>query len=235
MASDCLRLPPIGSSQVNLSSPDLTAFPNFAHVALREAVVGVGDLLYLPGWWWHQFEQPFEDSAALNLWARERDGAPTDRAQVDRRVRELSLSDHLEGAARQVAGANVGVALAALDRRRRAAAAGDARGLREGEGEGEGAVDHLNASLHAAADAWRDWAQAAAGGHPMAAMTATELVARFFAQGRYAEVIEQGMPASWRPGDGWDLSGIATLPRALRARCTRVDASKVSIFASVCA
>ena len=30
--------------------------------SLREAVVGPGDVFYLLVFWWHQFEQPFEDS-----------------------------------------------------------------------------------------------------------------------------------------------------------------------------
>ena len=34
-------------------------------------VIGPGDTLYLPAWWWHQFEQPFEDTGSLNLWMRE--------------------------------------------------------------------------------------------------------------------------------------------------------------------
>ena len=54
--------PLAGSSQVNLSNPDLARHPGFADVLLSETVVGPGDVLYLPGYWWHQFEQPFEDT-----------------------------------------------------------------------------------------------------------------------------------------------------------------------------
>ena len=35
----------------------------------EEAVVGPGDVLYLPAFWWHQFEQPFEDSGSVNVWS----------------------------------------------------------------------------------------------------------------------------------------------------------------------
>ena len=53
--------PLAGSSQVNLQDPDLARHPGFADAVLWETVVGPGDVLYLPGYWWHQFEQPFED------------------------------------------------------------------------------------------------------------------------------------------------------------------------------
>ena len=63
-----------GSARVNVSVP--VRYPNFANASLREAVFGPGDTLYLPAWWWHQFEQPFEDTGALNLWSREMEPSP---------------------------------------------------------------------------------------------------------------------------------------------------------------
>ena len=50
--------PLVGSSQVNLTAPDLTRHPRFEHARLREAIVGPGDVLYLPSWWWHQARMP---------------------------------------------------------------------------------------------------------------------------------------------------------------------------------
>ena len=100
--------PLVGSSQVNISCPDLERHPRFAHARLREAVVGVGDVLYLPAWWWHQFEQPFEDAGNVNLWSRDREGTP-DRPVCDGRIRQISLSDHLERSVQQLFGHRVGV------------------------------------------------------------------------------------------------------------------------------
>ena len=41
-----------GSSQVNLTEPELDDFPNFEDAKLAEVVVGPGDVLYLPALWW---------------------------------------------------------------------------------------------------------------------------------------------------------------------------------------
>ena len=40
--------------QVNLESPDFDRFPNLRHLHGYEAVVGPGDVLYLPMYWWVQ-------------------------------------------------------------------------------------------------------------------------------------------------------------------------------------
>ena len=62
--------PLAGSSRVNISLADLARHPRFSRATLSEAVIGPGDTLYLPSWWWHQFEQPFEGTGALNMWTR---------------------------------------------------------------------------------------------------------------------------------------------------------------------
>ncbi|KAL7530182.1 hypothetical protein ACHAWF_003274, partial [Thalassiosira exigua] len=51
--------------------------------------------------WWHQFEQPFENTAALNLWSRDRDNAP-------------EAADKLEEAVLHQSGINTGFVLDAL-------------------------------------------------------------------------------------------------------------------------
>lgn len=38
------------------------------NVTIAEAVLAPGDCLYLPANFWHQFEQPYEDTGALNFW-----------------------------------------------------------------------------------------------------------------------------------------------------------------------
>ena len=42
--------PLVGSSQVNLTAPDLGVYPEFARARLREVVVGPGDVLFLPAY-----------------------------------------------------------------------------------------------------------------------------------------------------------------------------------------
>ena len=87
--------PLAGSSQVNLSDPDLERHPGFAHATLWETVVGPGDVLYLPAYWWHQFEQPFEDTASVNFWSYERTDSPPVNVR-DRRLQTNALHDHME-------------------------------------------------------------------------------------------------------------------------------------------
>ena len=211
--------PLVGSSQVNWSHPSLERHPGFANVALREAVVGPGDVFYLPAFWWHQFEQPFEDSGALNFWSRDREGAPPDRAQVDRRVQELSFADHMESAVERQVGSGVGVALEVLTR-------GD------DDDDVRTTFSQVSKGLHAAADAWRQWASSVPGSHPMAAKTASELVAEYLDHRRVDEVMRESRWPGWKPGDEWDLTHVAGLPKALRARCTKTEG--LSFFASIC-
>ena len=71
-------------------------------------------MLYLTTLWWHQFEQPFDDTAALNLWSRDRKNAP-EASVCNMRMQEHSLSDWLEDAAGQLLGNWAGVVLKALE------------------------------------------------------------------------------------------------------------------------
>uniref|UniRef100_A0A7S4LKH8 JmjC domain-containing protein n=1 Tax=Eutreptiella gymnastica TaxID=73025 RepID=A0A7S4LKH8_9EUGL len=205
--------PLVGSSQVNLSSADLEKYPNFQHAQLQEVIVGPGDILYLPAWWWHQFEQPFEDTAALNLWSRDRDQAP-DPALRDKRVREHALFDQLEGALVQLFGNQTGLVLDARANNRK---------------------DHkqqfmsANRALILAAESWQKQAFRMPGGHPKAEVPASQLVAEFLETQK--EVMRDTLP-EWQPGTGWDLSQAAKLPRDLRERCE--PAPETSPFMSYC-
>lgn len=42
--------------QVNFENPDFERFPKFHNVRGQEAVLGPGDVLYLPMYWFHHFE-----------------------------------------------------------------------------------------------------------------------------------------------------------------------------------
>jgi ribosomal protein L16 Arg81 hydroxylase len=43
-------------SQVDIFSPDLEKFPNFKNAVVHEAVIGPGDILFIPACWWHFVE-----------------------------------------------------------------------------------------------------------------------------------------------------------------------------------
>ncbi|CAN7989665.1 unnamed protein product [Ixodes pacificus] len=66
-------------SQVDFSDPDLSRFPEFEHLRGWETVLGPGDVLYLPMYWWHQVESaPGEDyTVSVNFWYKVR---PTRRS-----------------------------------------------------------------------------------------------------------------------------------------------------------
>ena len=204
--------PLAGSSQVNLSLPELSIYPRFEHAQLQEVVVGPGDVLYLPAWWWHQFEQPFEDTAALNLWSRDSDQAPESSLR-DKRVREHSLNDLLERSVQQIFGNATGIVLETLARNKQNAE------LRAQE------------ALKAGAENWRQWVMQMPGGHPKAEQSADELVAEFL--DTHVKVIPAEHWADWQPGVAWNLSHAAVLPRDIRDRCETAPES--SPFLSHCA
>lgn len=41
------------ASEVNPFDPDLTRYPRFADVTLFETTLGPGDMVFIPGYWWH--------------------------------------------------------------------------------------------------------------------------------------------------------------------------------------
>ena len=202
--------PLAGSSMVNLTSPDLDRYPRFNQAQLQEVIVGPGDILYLPAWWWHQFEQPFEDTAALNMWSRDRDHAP-DTSIRDKRIREHSLRDQMERYLTHQYGIQTGVVLDSL-----------AHGS-----DGPRAMK----VLHAAVEQWQQSVRHMPGGHTKSEQPAVELVAEFL--DTHKEVLQETRWPEWIPGVSWDISKAAVLPRDLRDRCTKADDS--SPFFTHCA
>ncbi|KAL1500455.1 hypothetical protein AB1Y20_013112 [Prymnesium parvum] len=239
-----------GSSQVNLSSPSATQFPRFARSAqLYEAVVGPSDAFFLPAWWWHQFEQPFEHTGSLNLWMRPHaDVGSASESQNkspvwrDARLLPLTLHDHLEGTASQNFGARHGIILATLARRLRSPS--------RGSGEDNSEVERANSTLLAAAEQWKRWADDIISSAPplkqrrgtrggvvgyagFVARPAAALVREFLAL-QFAHAA-QAARGNWKPGDGWDLSQAAPLyPKQLRERCRDTPESMTATFASIC-
>lgn len=221
-----------------MTAPNMARHPGFARARLHEAVVGPADVLYLPAWWWHQFEQPFEDAGNVNLWSKDREGTP-DRPVCDVRVREHSLSDHLEREVQRDFGARSGVVLEALAWHgvEEAAERRDERPVTLGAVASALERARANSSLHDAAETWRRWAERLPGGAvPGDAVsgvsaTAAEVVADYLRLTHRSAVREQRWP-DWEPGVEWDLSRVSALPAALRARCAPAPAS--TPFTSLC-
>ncbi|XP_070981087.1 hypoxia-inducible factor 1-alpha inhibitor-like isoform X1 [Oncorhynchus clarkii lewisi] len=63
-------------SQVDFENPDYERFPNFKNVVGYETVVGPGDVLYIPMYWWHHIESLLSGGVTItvNFWYK---GAPT--------------------------------------------------------------------------------------------------------------------------------------------------------------
>ncbi|ESO87419.1 hypothetical protein LOTGIDRAFT_220114 [Lottia gigantea] len=57
-------------SQVDFDNPDHERFPNFRNLYGQEAIVGPGDVLYLPIYWWHQVESVPNHgmTVSVNFW-----------------------------------------------------------------------------------------------------------------------------------------------------------------------
>jgi hypothetical protein len=211
--------PLAGSSQVNLTSPDLYRYPNFKNARLREVIVGPGDILYLPAWWWHQFEQPFDDTAALNFWSKDRKNAPPANMR-DMRIREHALADQLERSVVKIFGNEAGMILSALANKN------------FDKSIDKHKLERAKKELLVASESWRQEAINLPGGHPKSAQSAAELVQEHLDL-TYRDVIQDTNGISnWSPGDSWDLSQTAKLPRELRERCE--PAPESSPFMSLC-
>ncbi|XP_014677092.1 PREDICTED: hypoxia-inducible factor 1-alpha inhibitor-like [Priapulus caudatus] len=71
----CLYSHPIHSphdrqSQVDFDAPDLARFPRFREVRGHKVVLGPGDVLYIPMYWWHHVESlvDSEVTVSVNFW-----------------------------------------------------------------------------------------------------------------------------------------------------------------------
>ena len=60
--------------QVELENPDYKRFPRLRDLRGFEALVGPGDLIFIPNCWWHQVETLSENSVSLTFWYKVRFG-----------------------------------------------------------------------------------------------------------------------------------------------------------------
>lgn len=56
-----------GTSPVRVEAPDLAAYPAFAQAEYEEAILGPGDMLYLPRSHWH-YVRALTTSVSVNFW-----------------------------------------------------------------------------------------------------------------------------------------------------------------------
>lgn len=56
--------------QVDFERPDFTRFPKFREARGQEAIVGPGDVLYIPIYWWHHIESLMRGgyTISVNFW-----------------------------------------------------------------------------------------------------------------------------------------------------------------------
>lgn len=174
-----------------------------------------------------QFEQPFEDTAALNIWSRDRDQAPN-LSTRDKTFREHILSDQLEEAI-------------ARGNRREAGTIFDA--LANGKDStfydsfSQGKQKQYKEALLTEAKKWKEDMAQLPGGDPLLEHTVEDLVDAHL--GYVHSVImkkevlsEKTDQILWQPGESWYSSHLTQLSRELRERCK--SAPESSPFMSIC-
>jgi hypothetical protein len=57
-------------AQVYPRDPDVHRFPRWREATLHHAVLQPGEVLYIPAYWWHHIESPWEDTLSVNFWHR---------------------------------------------------------------------------------------------------------------------------------------------------------------------
>ena len=172
---------------------------------MHRNIFAPGDVLYLPANWWHQFEQPFEDTGALNFWMPPRE-------TEDPRLQLRLLWDGLE---RELVNLFANRAGFMHERMAIGEVEQDARA-------GIGTIDARQAwgALVAHATRWKEWSDGSDERY------AEALVAVYLTAGR-GLIPRRG---DWLPGTAWDMSDLAPLSVAERCEPAPEDAT----FTHVC-
>ena len=162
-----------------------------------------------------QFEQPFEDTAALNIWSRDRDQAPN-LSTRDKTFREHILSDQLEEAIARGNRKEAGTIFDALS---------------------QGKLKQYKEALLTEAKKWKEDMSQLPGGDPFLEHTVEDLVDAHLeyvhSMVMKKEVLsEETDQILWQPGESWDSSHLTQLSRELRERCQLAPES--SPFMSIC-
>ncbi|XP_023219801.1 hypoxia-inducible factor 1-alpha inhibitor-like isoform X1 [Centruroides sculpturatus] len=57
-------------SQVDFDNPDFEKFPRFHEIRGQDAIIGPGDVLYIPMYWWHHVESLLRTkyTISVNFW-----------------------------------------------------------------------------------------------------------------------------------------------------------------------
>lgn len=179
------------------------------------------DYFYIHLLFCSQFEQPFEDTAALNLWSKDRDQAPSAQMR-DVDVREHVLADQLEESVTRKSGKDAGIILDAV-------ANGKSSPYYAALGEHKYNLEKK--AMLSAANSWRHEMSQLPGADPKEGQSADALVEQHLDR-THRNVMQEVDSKGWQPGVSWDLSQTAKLPRVLRDRCE--SAPELSPFMSIC-
>ena len=174
-----------------------------------------------------QFEQPFEDTAALNIWSRDRDQAPN-LSTRDKTFREHILSDQLEEA---IARGNRNEAGTIFD------ALANGKDSRFYDNFSQEKLKQYKEALLTEAKKWKEDMSQLPGGDPFLEHTVEDLVDAHF-ENVHSLIMKKGVLSEetdqilWQPGERWDSSHLTQLSRELRERC--LHAPEAAPFMSIC-
>lgn len=169
-----------------------------------------------------QFEQPFEDTAALNIWSKDRDQAP-DLYTRDKIFREHVLSDQLE----EAIGGNRKEAGAIFD------ALANGKDSRFHDDFSQEKLKQYKESLLTEAKQWKEEMVELPGGDQD--REKVENLVDLYLECVHRTIMKKGVLTEsdlWQPGESWYSSHLTKLSRELRERCK--PAPETSPFMSIC-
>lgn len=72
------KLQGLSCLQVDFDAPDMEKFPGLEQLQGVETVMGPGDVLYIPMYWWHHIESlpHLGNTVSVNFWYKVRPASP---------------------------------------------------------------------------------------------------------------------------------------------------------------